>query len=202
VCGLAPALLNRIIWRNFKGEISVWLNLITLIAFNAVFLLVLLRKYQISIDLLNNLSFKGILLAIGCAILFYFLLDKLLDPFFDSIFTTSAEEYQKSITALRQYPVANFIRTCLLAPVVEEILIRGCILDSLQKRYGLIIALLVSSLVFAILHFNFVQTLSAIICGLILGLLYAYTGSLFACILAHFLYNSISYITNVLMINK
>ncbi|MCQ1530211.1 CPBP family intramembrane glutamic endopeptidase [Lutispora saccharofermentans] len=177
---------------------SIWVNLLALIVSNSVFLFYLIKKYQFKVSIFNNTTINGILLAISCSILFFFLLDKFLDPFFDSIFIISAGRYQETILELQQAPIANFIRICLLAPIVEEILMRGFILNSLQNKYGMVIALLVSSLLFAILHFNFVQTLSAVICGLILGLLYINTGSLFCCILAHSLYNGISFFTSVL----
>lgn len=194
VCGLIPGLLDKIVWRTIKAKISSWLNLITLLALNAAFLLTLIRKNRVVISLFSNISIIGILLAIGCSLLFFVVLDKLLDPFFDKIFTVSADEYRKELASLSQYPLVNFIRICLLAPVVEEIFIRACILSALQIKYGLAIALILSSLLFAILHFNFVQTLSALVCGLVLGLLFVYTGSLLSCILAHLLYNTISYI--------
>lgn len=198
VCGIIPATLDKMIFRTIKNGISAWLNLLTLIALNSIFILVLITRYQLKVSILNNISLRGVLLAFGCSLLFYLLLDKLLDPFFDSVFIASADEYKRTIAQLRQSPIVNFIRICLLAPVVEEILIRGCILNSLQSKYGIILALLISSLLFAVLHFNFVQTLSAVICGLILGLLYINTGSLFSCILAHSLYNIISYFTSIL----
>lgn len=194
VCGLTPALIDRMIFRTMNSKVSAWLNLMALLVFNVAFLLMLIRNNQITISLFDNISIRGILLAIGCSIIFFILLDKLLDPLFDKIFASSADGYRKELALLRQYPLVNFIRICLLAPVVEEVFIRVCILSSLQNRYGTIIALIISSLLFAILHFNFVQTLSALICGLILGLLYVYTGSVFSCILAHFLYNTISYL--------
>lgn len=198
ICGILPTLLDITIWRTFETKISIWLNLLTLIVFNSIFLFYLISKYKLKVNIFSNVTIKGILLAIGCSVLFFILLDKFLDPFFDSMFTFSAEEYQKTIASLRQFPITNFIRICLLAPIVEEILMRGYILNSLQNKYDVVIALLVSSLLFAVLHFNFVQTLSAIVCGLILGLLYISTGSLFCCILAHSLYNAISFFTSVL----
>lgn len=198
VCGIIPTALDKMIFRAIKNRISAWLNLLTLISLNSIYILVLITRYQLKVNIFNNISLKGILLAFGCPILFFLLLDKLLDPFFDSFFTASANEYKKTIAQLRQYPIVSFIRVCLLAPVVEEILIRGCILDSLKIEYGITLALLISSLLFAALHFNFVQTLSAVICGLILGLLYINTGSLFSCILSHSLYNIISYFTSIL----
>jgi hypothetical protein len=187
------------IWRKLNEGIAAWLNLLTLIVFNSIFLFTLVKRYQLEIGLFNNISLEGILWAFGCGLLFYLLLDQFLDPFFDRIFVASADEYQRMLALLRQFPFVTFIRVCLLVPVVEEILIRGCILKSLQSKYGVVFALLFSSVLFAVLHFNFVQTLSALICGLILGLLYIKTDSLFSCILAHSLYNTISFFTSILV---
>lgn len=198
VCGLITTAIDKIIWRNFYKKISVWLNILTLIMFNGIFIIYLVKKSSFKINLLENFSIKGIILAIGCSVLFFLLLDKCLDPIFDSVFPMSAADYQETITVLKLSPVANFIRVCLLAPIIEEILMRGYVLGGLQNNYGVETALVVSTFLFALLHFNFVQTLSALICGLILGLLYINTGSLFCCILAHFLYNSISYFTIIL----
>ena len=49
----------------------------------------------------------------------------------------------------------------------------------------------------ALLHFNMVQTLSALICGIVLGLLYIRTDSLICCIAAHAGYNMISFFTMI-----
>jgi membrane protease YdiL (CAAX protease family) len=198
ICGIFPAILDIVLRRALGTHISVWLNLLTLILFNCTFLILLIRKNQLKISIFNNITLKGVLLAVGCSVMFYIVLDNFIDPFIDSIFTASAEEYREAIAQLKQFPAANFIRICLLAPIVEEILMRGCILSSLQKKHGTAIALIVSSILFAVLHFNFVQTISALICGLVLGWLYINTGTLFCCILAHALYNFISFVTSVL----
>ncbi len=197
-CGIMPTTLDIVIWRKLDSNISIWLNLLIILVFNSIFLFALIKKYQLNLNFFKGITVTNLLLAVGCSILFFFLLDKFLDPIFDSMFSTSAEEYQKTLEILRQAPMANFIRICLLAPIVEEILMRGYVLQGLQNRYGVVIALLVSAFLFALLHFNFVQTLSALICGLILGLLYINTGSLFCCILAHSLYNTISYFTTII----
>ena len=197
ICGIIPTAINMMIWRKIDSNASTWFNLFTLILFNSMFLVSLIKKYELKIDFFYNVTVAHILLAICCSIMFYFLLDRLFDPFFDSIFPTSADEYQETLEALKQAPVANFIHTCLLAPVVEESFMRGYVLSVLRNKYGVITALLVSAVLFAALHFNFVQTLSAVVCGLVLGLLYLKTNSLFCCILAHALYNTISFFTAV-----
>lgn len=137
-------------------------------------------------------------LAKGCCILFYLLLDKGLDPIFEKAFPASEESYRQTLQALSEAPVVSFFQICILAPMIEEILMRGFLLGGLSINYGKVTALMVSAFLFALLHFNMVQTLSAFICGIVLGLLYLHTGSLFCCILAHIGYNLISYITIIL----
>ncbi len=163
-----------------------------------VFLSLLARKNRFKINLFSNISSTRILFAIGCAILLYLILDKVSDPVFERFFPTSEKSYREKLRTLSKAPVISLLQICILAPTIEEILMRGYLLDGLSVSYGSIIALLVSSFLFALLHFNMVQTLSAFICGVILGLLYLKTGSIFCCILIHAGYDLISYLTMIL----
>lgn len=95
---------------------------------------------------------------------------------------------------LTKTPIISLLQICVIAPVIEEILMRGFVLGGLKSSYGVFIALLISSVLFALLHFNMVQTLSAFICGLILGCLFIKTDSILCCIIAHCGYNLISFI--------
>lgn len=191
---LTVTAIDVLLWRNIDSRLAPGLNILTLALASAWFFKLLAVKTSFHPALTANLTVGGALLAVGCAVLFYLLLDKGIDPLLDSQFPQSNEAYQEGLATLRQAPVASFIRVCLIAPIVEELLMRGFILGGLQNRYGLAVSLLVSTILFGLLHFNMVQTLSALVCGLILGLLYIHTGALLYCIAAHSLYNMISYI--------
>ena len=193
VCGLLPLVIKKTLLNKLDKKVSEFLNLIIITILNIAYIHHLTTVYNVK--LYNNITLKNILISITCSILFFILLDKNLDPFLDKLFVSSAAKYNKNIEELFQHPVIMFIRVCLVAPIVEEVLIRGFVLDSLMNSYTTIIALVISTILFAILHFNFVQTLSAMICGFILGLIYIMTGSLFCCVLTHSLYNTISYIS-------
>ena len=190
--------LDVVVWRKAIPVYEKYLNVITIVLSVVVFLSFLTKKNNFKVDLFRSISFSGLLFAISCAILLYFLLDKGLDPVFERFFPTSEESYQKTLQTLSKAPVISLLQVCVLAPIIEEILMRDYLLNGLSVSYGNIIALLVSSFLFALLHFNMVQTFSAFICGIVLGLLYLRTGSILCCMLTHAGYNLISYITMIL----
>lgn len=89
--------------------------------------------------------------------------------------------------------VGNVIGAVILAPIGEEILCRGLTLYYAKKVTGkFMIANCIQALAFGIMHFNWVQGAYAFIIGLILGILYERFGSLYLCILAHFVINASS----------
>lgn len=62
----------------------------------------------------------------------------------------------------------SLIFIIVIAPVIEEILFRGVVLKPLEK-YGKLLAIVISSLLFAIYHGNIIHGIYAFICGLLLG---------------------------------
>ena len=188
---LLDTLLDVAVWRKLVPEASGWLDLISTAACAVGFLLLLQKRYPVRWT--EGISISGLVLALVCAAGFYLALDMGLDPLLAKALPGSESQYQEAVRSLLRFPVPAFWKVCVIAPVVEEALMRGFLLDGLRGGYGPAAALLISAVVFALLHFNAVQTLSALVCGLVLGLLYLHTGSVFCCILAHFGYNAISY---------
>ena len=195
---LLYTLLDIAVWRKIVPTYEKYLNVITIALSMAVFLRFLSKRSHFRIDLFRNTSFLGVVFAIGCVVFLYFLLDKGIDPILERFFPISEASYQETLQALSKAPVVSLFQICILAPIIEEILMRGYLLNGLSASYGNVIALLVSSLLFALLHFNMVQTFSAFVCGVVLGLLYLQTGSVFCCILTHAGYNLVSFITMIL----
>lgn len=89
----------------------------------------------------------------------------------------------------------NVLLTILIAPIVEEIFFRGMVLRGLLNRYSDRIAIILSALVFALVHMSLVQLLPGFFIGLMLGYVYVRTRrSLSTVILIHLFNNLISYI--------
>lgn len=185
--------LDVAVWRKILPSCSNVLHVITMGVCVWGFIRLLKRK-GFEAELLSNISLTGVLLALGCSMLFYIVLDKGLDPVFEKMFPGSEQDYQETVKRFAQFPVTGILQVCILAPVAEEVLMRGVVLGGLGHTYGAVAALLVSSFLFALLHFNMVQTLSAFVCGLVLGLLYIKTDSILCCMIAHCGYNLISYL--------
>ena len=192
--------LDIVIWRKIAPNYSRILNIITVALSMVVFFVLLERKENFKLNLLANVSIQGIVIAMCCSVLFYLLLDKGLDPIFESIFPSSKKNYQQTIQSIISSPIISLIDFCIFAPILEEFLMRGFILNGLSVNYGIIVALLISSILFALLHFNIAQIIPSFICGIILGLIYLYTGSILSCIFAHMGYNLISYTMIILPI--
>ena len=91
--------------------------------------------------------------------------------------------------------IISFILTGLIPAFVEELLFRGVFLRNLLP-YGKTTAIIVSSLMFAMMHQNFYQFFYTFIGGMVFGYVFIKTGSIWSCVLAHMINNTISMLTS------
>ena len=84
----------------------------------------------------------------------------------------------------------------LLAPLTEEIVVRGCVLRDLLKSPKLtpLWAIVISAVIFSLLHVNPAQMPHAFVIGLLLGWMYWRTGSILPGVAYHWANNSMAYI--------
>lgn len=84
----------------------------------------------------------------------------------------------------------------LLAPLSEEIVLRGAILKELLKSEKLSTwtAIAISALLFALVHMNPAQMPHAFLIGLLLGWMYYRTGSILPGVAYHWANNSVAYV--------
>ena len=81
----------------------------------------------------------------------------------------------------------------IVGPIAEEVACRYGIIGSLrEKNYSAWVAILISAIVFSVLHMNPAQMLVAFIMGLFLGWIYIVTHSIWPCILCHVANNALS----------
>lgn len=108
---------------------------------------------------------------------FLVLSDVVLMNALEAILPVSSWE-QQTLSSMLAPTLPTFLATCLIAPVVEEMLFRGILLRAFLTRYPRGIAIGYSALYFGVAHLNIYQFLLAFLLGLLLGWLYERSHSL------------------------
>lgn len=84
-----------------------------------------------------------------------------------------------------------FLLIGLFGPLVEEIVFRGFFLQSYQRTGRIIGSMIISSILFGLMHMNFNQFAYGAAMGIMLSLLVEATGSVLSSFIAHATFNSI-----------
>ena len=85
----------------------------------------------------------------------------------------------------------GLLATILISPISEELIFRGVFLNRLQLVVPTVFAVLISSLLFALLH-SYGSITSAFVFGICMAILYLKNGNVLVVIFAHFLNNLIA----------
>ena len=121
--------------------------------------------------------------------LLYFPLLRLLDRSPDDV---AAEARELTDKASGLGVLLLFVVVVLAAPVIEEIFFRGLLLRSLEARIGGAPALVVSSLLFGLAHFQWLQLPALVMFGVVAGALAQRFGLLGPAIFAHIAFNAVT----------
>lgn len=87
-----------------------------------------------------------------------------------------------------------FLSIGIFGPFVEEVVFRGFFLQSYQRTGRIIASMILSSILFGLMHMNFNQFAYGAVMGLMLALLVEATGSVLTSFIAHATFNSIEVI--------
>lgn len=77
----------------------------------------------------------------------------------------------------------------LVAPVCEELMMRGIVYGSMRTKFGIIPAFIVTGLAFALIHGTLTHIVPVFVMSLLLCCILEATGNLWFCILTHVIYN-------------
>ncbi len=94
-----------------------------------------------------------------------------------------------------------FVSLCVFAPLIEEILFRGYLLNIL-KPHGAKLAVVITSIAFGLLHGYLQQGFVAFVIGIVLGYVAIKTNSILPSIILHGLTNFVSFSVYFLPLNK
>lgn len=94
-----------------------------------------------------------------------------------------------------------YLYICLLGPIMEELIFRGVLLDGLRK-YGNTFGIIMSAVLFGLMHQNFSQCLPAVCMGLVWAYIAVKYNSLVPSMILHIINNSMSAVLMVLIQNS
>ncbi|HDX9580008.1 TPA: CPBP family intramembrane metalloprotease [Bacillus pseudomycoides] len=100
-----------------------------------------------------------------------------------------SENTQNIIDIIKTAPLFMIVSS-IFAPILEEIIFRKIIFGTLYKRYNFFIAAIISSLIFALIHFDPTHLLVYISMGLVFSFLYVQTKRIIVPIMAHVMMNT------------
>jgi len=136
---------------------------------------------------LNNLILLIVCVALPIlASMVYFFTDFINQYFFELIQMSYYEHFIYSPAPL----LLSIVSIALMPAIFEEITFRGIIFNQLVKLTSLKSSILISAILFTILHFSLISILWIFPLGLLFGYLRARYRTLWFGILAHFIYNS------------
>ena len=106
-----------------------------------------------------------------------------------------------TVPSLSLVSFAPLISTVFLAPIAEELIFRGVLLNRLRIYVPTVFAVLITSLLFGSLH-NYGSITSAIVFAICMAILYLKTENICVPILAHFLNNLFAEIIRIIDVNE
>lgn len=106
---------------------------------------------------------------------------------------TGSENTEEIMRIAKAYPLFMIV-PILSAPILEEILFRKILFGLLDERFGFMIAAILSSTIFSLIHEDFSHFLVYFAMGFVFAYLYARTQRILVPILVHMALNSVTVI--------
>ena len=133
-------------------------------------------------------------LGIAVGLLLQFLLLPLLYiPILEVFEDLDVERPARELTEMAQAPLevlALVFMTVVAAPFTEEVFFRGLLHGALRDRFGPVRAVAISSLAFAVVHFQVVQFPALLVIGIVHAVLVVATGRLGPALWSHAAFNA------------
>lgn len=107
-------------------------------------------------------------------------------------------QYADSIIS-KPIDIFVFLNLVIVVPVFEEVFFRGIIFKGLKNNYNVVLALLLSSLLFGFFHIDYV---GSTVFGLWLGWVYLKTDNILLCIIAHSACNLVTFLFRIIAQNN
>lgn len=167
---------------------------------SVLFAIYLSKRWKIRLSFkFDEYFFRKFILVISATVIYFIVIFPVSFPiiFAKNIFEGRIQTLAINHSALsNDYSFLLLINSVIVAPIVEEILFRGLIHCRLKRYFSHKTSLILSSLIFAISHYNPSRIVRTFLFGLLFGSVYDRSGSLIFSIIAHSLINLFVFFTS------
>jgi hypothetical protein len=163
----------------------------TLAAGGTVLIIIRMKKLQHP-DLHAFLNYTPGLKTILITLILTFTVIVIIEPITNII--PVPESYQSLFEELFKPTISAFLTAVVIAPVLEEMIFRGIILEGFLKNYSPLKSILLASLLFGLAHLNIWQFIGAFLIGVFISWIYWKTKSLGLAVGIHITNNLVSYL--------
>ncbi len=94
--------------------------------------------------------------------------------------------------------VLVLLSTVIIGPIAEELMFRGYVLDSIRKIHGDVLGIILSALLFGMIHFDPYTVGMATLGGVLYGYIRVKTGSLWPSVVSHMIWNAMAMVVTYL----
>jgi hypothetical protein len=190
LAGLAVLLVGALALSYVIRQQAIDLNLGLLVSLAELLLLgpawwLTVRKYRVGWDALGLRGFHAQALGLGCGLMIFSFAFNFFYSLLLSQFGLRVQPDLVPILAGLSSPWLLLVGGAIVAPIVEEIFFRGFVFAGLRDQYGWQKAAVVSSILFAIIHFTPTAVVPIVVLGYIFAYLYQRSGSIWPAILMH-----------------
>lgn len=185
-------------------DLNFWLMMVELILLIWFAFKIIKNKVDIK-SIINDFIFKvswrevisiviiNIIFSIGASLTLLYIAYKINPEFFNTLLSDS-EMDNNTFSSL----IYNFIAATFFAPIVEELMCRGVLLHRLSIRWKVSTAIIVSSILFGLMHVE-LAIVGAAVFGVMMSLLYLKSQNILMAISAHFLNNLIISLLSIIL---
>ncbi|WP_459501071.1 CPBP family glutamic-type intramembrane protease [Bacillus sp. C1] len=193
-------LLVMVLPLSFAGApnsiIDVVMQIFVFFVFPLLWLYVKTRKHNIIFtsffDKPSRLNWKLIIVATVMGMIFAFgvsfIQSYILAHTFPNFLVDMLNDNDVMDSSSMYTQIFGFISACIFAPIMEEVIFRGFFLQRMAFKWGIKRAVIISSLIFGLGHFDIV---GAFVFGVVMSLLYIKTKNIWTNIAVHALNNCI-----------
>jgi len=185
-----------ILFDTLKFESKLVSSIIFLISYSILFIIIVrigLKRFRLGNNSDYKFKFGSVRIKIFLISLITFIAGTIvIEPFSASI--PMPESIKEYFANLIQPNIFSFLSIAVAAPILEEMLFRGIILEGFLKNYSPQKAIIWSSIIFGIFHLNPWQAVNAFLIALFIGWIYWKTNSLIPGILLHFANNALAFV--------